>query len=79
MSHKHRIFSVEDLRNTNRDAVAEVRSDMRYIWSGGAPVENFMGNTWKADRNPVAIEFTFFIIRNPMYVISVYFHIFGNL
>ena len=32
---------------------------MRYIWSGGEPVEHFMGNSWKADRNPKATVSTF--------------------
>jgi hypothetical protein len=70
MSQKQRTFSVEELRITNRDSVAEVTSDMRYIWSGGAHVEHFMGNSWKADKNPVATVFTFlsYVIRCMSYL-----------
>jgi hypothetical protein len=54
----------------NRDAVAAVRFDMRYIWSGEAHVEHFMGNSWKADRNPVATVSTFlsYVIRCMSYL-----------
>ena len=65
MSQKNRTFSVEELRHTNTVAVADVCSDMRYIWRGGASVEHFMGNSWKADRNPIAMLSTFlsYLIR----------------
>jgi hypothetical protein len=60
----------KETRNTNRDAVAEVRSDRRYIWSGGAPLEHFMGNSCKADSNPVATVSTLFsdVIRCMSYL-----------
>jgi hypothetical protein len=41
---KNRTFSVE-IKNRNRDSVAEVCCDIRYIWRGGAPMEHFMDNS----------------------------------